>query len=364
MKKYISSLDGLRGFGIIFVVLYHSLRMKGADYTIIGFSWIFIQMFFVQSGFLITKILLQNRKLAFKEYLKRFYWNRILRIFPIYFLYIFILIGIYLSFNVSSDFLSRLPYLLTYTYNFTRFFAEFDFYPLYVHLWSLSVEEQFYLIWPFFIFFLSRQQMKVVIILLLLLCPVIRFGLGEYLTNNSNFSSVKIGEAIYGFTLSHFDSFAIGSAIALFEFKWLKRNLKKVLILFSFLFAAILFVNQYSISNGSIDLSWTSLGIPLAALENYQHVWSFSLVNVLFFLMILILIRNNYSGVFNNQLLVSMGKVVYSTYIFHFIILIAFAKIFSQLWFPFHFLICLFASCGVGLLSYHYFEKRFLRYKY
>ncbi len=364
MKKYISSLDGLRGFGIIFVVLYHLLRLKGANPTLLGFSWIFIQMFFVQSGYLITKILLQNKTLPLREYLKRFYWNRVVRIFPVYFLYLFILVGIYLAFNITPDFPSRAAYLFTYTYNFTRLFENADFHPLYVHLWSLAVEEQFYLVWPFFFYFLSSRKIKTFIISLILLCPLVRYALGEYLVSHTHFDEMRIGEAIYGFTLSHFDAFAIGGSIAIFPFNWLKARIKIVLLLFSLLGGVLLFLNQYSISGNTIDLSWTSLGIPLASLHNYQHVWSYTLVNLLFFLMIMLITENKYQGIFNWAPFVSMGKVVYGTYIFHFALLLILTRVATGLWFPLLFIISLAGAYIIGRLSYHFFEKRFLRYKY
>ena len=364
MKNYISSLDGLRGFGIIFVVLYHLLRLKGADPSLLGFSWIFIQMFFVQSGYLITKILLQSKTLPFKEYLKRFYWNRVVRIFPVYFLYLFILVGIYLAFNITPDFPSRAAYLFTYTYNFTRLFEHADFHPLYVHLWSLAVEEQFYLVWPFFLYFLSSRNIKVFIISLIVICPLVRYALGEYLVSHTSFDEMRIGEAIYGFTLSHFDAFAIGGSIAIFPFNWLKTRIKIVLLMFSLFGSVLLLLNQYSISGNTIDLGWTSLGIPLASLHNYQHVWSYTLVNVLFFLIIMLIIQTRYQGIFNWTPFVSMGKVVYGTYIFHFALLLVLTRVAGGLWFPLLFAISLAGSCGIGFLSYYFFEKRFLKYKY
>ena len=364
MKNYISALDGLRGFGIIFVVLYHLLRLKGADPSLLGFSWIFIQMFFVQSGYLITKILLQSKTLPFKEYLKRFYWNRVVRIFPVYFLYLFLLVGVYLVFTITPDFPSIAPYLFTYTYNYTRLFENADFHPLYVHLWSLAVEEQFYLVWPFFLYFLSSRNIKIFIISLIVICPLVRYALGEYLVSHTSFDEMRIGEAIYGFTLSHFDAFAIGGSIAIFPFNWLKTRIKIVLLMFSLFGSVLLLLNQYSISGNTIDLGWTSLGIPLASLHNYQHVWSYTLVNVLFFLIIMLIIQTRYQGIFNWTPFVSMGKVVYGTYIFHFALLLVLTRVAGGLWFPLLFAISLAGSCGIGFLSYNFFEKRFLKYKY
>src|SRR6187402_1197087 len=115
MQKYFNSLDGVRGCTICFVILYHYLRLYGTDPSLMGFSWIFIQMFFVQSGFLITTILLKSKDQPFGIYAREFYWRRILRIFPVYFLYIGLFIILYFFFHKPEDLPLRIPYLFTFT---------------------------------------------------------------------------------------------------------------------------------------------------------------------------------------------------------------------------------------------------------
>lgn len=363
MKRYINSLDGLRGLGILVVVLYHLLRLKGNDPSFFGFAWIAVQMFFVQSGYLITRILIHSKELSFKNYLKQFYWNRTLRIFPIYFLYLFLLTGIYFVFNIDADFPRRAIYLFTHTYNFSRFDSHIDFHPFYVHLWSLAVEEQFYLIWPLLIYFLSQNQIKIMIIVLIIICPVIRFSLGEYLLNYSTFEEIRIGEIIYGFTFSHFDAFATGGLIAVLNHDWLSKSVKLVIVPFVIGVIVILFINQKSMSAQYVTLSWTSLGLPLANLKNYQHVWSYSLVNVSFALLMFILMNKTYRGFFNWKPLVSLGKIAYSAYIFHFMILLIIVKYAPDIWFPILFFLSLLIVYLVGFTSYSLFEKKFLKYK-
>lgn len=364
MKRYISSLDGLRGFGILFVVLYHLIILQGQNATIVGFSWVFIQMFFIQSGYLITKILVNSKDQPLKIYLKKFFWNRILRIFPVYFLYLFLLMGIYLLIQSPVDFWQRAPFLFTYTYNFTRLIESIDFHPLYVHLWSLSVEEQFYLVWPFFIYFLSGRQLKFFVISMFILCPVVRYFLAEYLLQHSTLGEERVGEAVYGFTLSHFDAFAAGSAIVIFSLEDKKQFAWKTLTLVGGIAVAVLAVNHFTSPSIYEDVSWTNLGLQLANLGNLQHVWSYTLVNVLFALIILVIIQSTYRGIFHWKPFVAMGKVVYGTYIFHFLILLILSRTLGHLPVWTLYLIAMPAAYIAGHLSYTFFEKKFLRFKY
>src|ERR1700761_5218264 len=78
-NRYIPALDGIRGFGILFVLLFHYAVIADspvADHPIMTTGWVWLQMFFVQSGYLITGILLGMKHLPLKDYLKRFYWRR------------------------------------------------------------------------------------------------------------------------------------------------------------------------------------------------------------------------------------------------------------------------------------------------
>ena len=119
-----------------------------------GSAGVFI--FFVLSGFLITQIILQarveneaaNRLWAAKNFMVR----RALRIFPIYYLMIFIL---YCCF---ADIKQYLPYLLTYTLNM-EMFRQNQFLSMFAHSWTLCVEEQFYLVWPWLVLFLNKRYL-------------------------------------------------------------------------------------------------------------------------------------------------------------------------------------------------------------
>ena len=214
VRTHMPALDGVRGLAIL-VVLVHNVGYfdEPADSLLIklirvafGGGWMGVQLFFVLSGFLITGILLDSKRTA--DYFRSFYIRRTLRIFPIYYL---TLIGaffvlprmvdtgdwelhandvqvwywVYLS-NWTDPFLGPLPGLS--------------------HFWSLAVEEQFYLLWPFAVLVLSsRALMRFcgLLVVSALLTRMFMYWLGAPV------------DAIYVLTITRWDALAIGAVIAI-----------------------------------------------------------------------------------------------------------------------------------------------------
>ena len=142
-------LDGLRFFAVTMVMVAHWLQWQWSNpvLAVIPFAH-GVTLFFVLSGFLITRILLDTvEKVGAKAtsknaVLKWFYMRRVLRIFPIYYFLIFSLLLINYK-NTREIF----PWLLTYTSNIYQYLNN-TFVGDFNHFWSLAVEEQFYLFWP------------------------------------------------------------------------------------------------------------------------------------------------------------------------------------------------------------------------
>jgi peptidoglycan/LPS O-acetylase OafA/YrhL len=365
MRRYIKSLDGIRGFGIFFVLCYHFMRLSDFNWTVLGFSWIWIQMFFVQSGYLITDILLGTKDKPFAIYAGQFYWRRMLRIFPVYFAYLLVFAVAYIVFHKPEDFGDRAPFLFTFTYNYTRLIPEIDFNSIwFIHFWSLAVEEQFYLVWPFLVYFLDEKKLRFLIVAVIITIPVFRFWFTDYILAQG-FSADMAGEITYGFTLSQFDAFMIGAAIPLFKLKEKIQAPGKWALAALALVLAAGFANYWFLQQAGKDIHWSSLGISVAMIDNLQHVWSYTFINILFAFVILYLIKENYKGVFNNGILVSIGKIVYGMYIYHFAVLLAFSKIDKKIIhnFPITFAAAFVVVYAIAYLSYNYFEKRFLSLK-
>src|SRR6186997_1549382 len=157
---FIPALDGLRGIAIVLVMLHHFTYLRptsGID-ALIGnvlfFGWTGVDLFFVLSGFLITGILLDTRNS--RRYFTTFYARRTLRIFPLYYLILFIALVVLPKFPavdrvlIGQDELIDLPPQWPYWLYLTNFsIADRGWVHGWVDVgWSLAIEEQFYLVWP------------------------------------------------------------------------------------------------------------------------------------------------------------------------------------------------------------------------
>jgi len=354
--RYISSLDGIRGFGILFVLLFHYAAISDSplvDHPAMTTAWIWVQMFFVQSGYLITAILLGTTDMPLGAYLKRFYWRRAVRIFPIYFAYLGLFLVVFLLFHRPRGFGKEAPFLFSYTYNFIRLGHPGHLETAFVHFWSLAVEEQFYLVWPLLVFFLRGRRLKALLIGMVVLVPVFRLWFAHWLTLHG-FTRYEAGQDTSTFTLSQFDGFAFGAAIPVFRLNERLRRPK--------LWAAVTVAGALAIAG----INFHALGGRESHLmDNAQHVWAFSLVDFTFMMVIVHLTAPGYRGLFNARPLVRLGKIVYGLYVFHFAILLGVHRVASRVGGPLAvwFLVGLAVCWLVAHLSYQHFEKRFLAMK-
>jgi peptidoglycan/LPS O-acetylase OafA/YrhL len=192
-SRRIPQLDGLRGFAILLVLAFHYTMLLGRGHQqplyirwvkIFGFGWSGVDLFFVLSGFLIGGILLEARNSG--QYFKTFYVRRIYRIFPLYYLWLFLyftvlLAGVYLrpaQGIIDSEDLFRFPRYLFFLQNCFYDKGVFELAWL-SPMWSLAVEEQFYLIAPLLIRFLSPRTLTVVLFSTVLIAPLVRAFVGS-----------------------------------------------------------------------------------------------------------------------------------------------------------------------------------------
>ena len=161
--QYIPGMDGLRALALIFVIACHTNNyyppfpsgwLDRCVALFLGAGWISVDLFFVLSGFLITGILYASRETANR--FVNFYSRRALRIFPLYYLYLVLMLV--WTFVRHDQHLSGLDWasLFFYFYNF-RIVAVGHFAANFGHLWSLTVEEHFYMLWPLLVFNLNRR---------------------------------------------------------------------------------------------------------------------------------------------------------------------------------------------------------------
>jgi peptidoglycan/LPS O-acetylase OafA/YrhL len=226
--KRIPQLDGLRAFAVTAVFLSHVS-------TGVKLGWIGVDLFFVLSGFLITGILVQSKDHSFRAYIGGFYARRVRRILPAY---IAILIVTTLLFGVG--WLANW-YLYVGAMNFLLPFGLGP--PTIWLLWSLAVEEQFYLLWPVIVFFLSRKQIVSCAVGLLVLAPLLRFVCTGLFRNHW---------MIYALLPFRMDTLAAGSLIALTKHRWSRKNaiVGATVMLFAGL-ASIIWLAKHGLSGSS-----------------------------------------------------------------------------------------------------------------
>jgi peptidoglycan/LPS O-acetylase OafA/YrhL len=148
--RRIPELDALRGLACLVILVYH---LK--PHLVPG-GWAAVDLFFILSGFLITSIILNHANE--RHFLAHFYARRGLRIWPVYYLTVLLLVVTAPVLPRPCDF-SGLPYLLTYSQNVPRYWGGEapEFSPYLSHAWSLAVEEQFYLVWPLLVGLAGRR---------------------------------------------------------------------------------------------------------------------------------------------------------------------------------------------------------------
>jgi peptidoglycan/LPS O-acetylase OafA/YrhL len=319
--NYFKPLDGLRGIAVLLVVLFHY------DYLAVG--WIGVQIFFVISGFLITSILVNDKQLKFDFFLKRFYWRRTLRIFPLYFGYLLVLAAIFLFTQRPHLFGKDWFFLFSYTYNYWWLELPFTGTRAYSHFWSLAVEEQFYIFWPPIVYFLSRQSLRKTIIALVLLCPIIRVLSVMYAQANFPEHPAPWLYA-YSPTTSQIDALATGAGLALLQLKQSKFHLP-VFVILTIIMLGLGAMNMAPV----IAAPWHQLvsehrpmpllrvlytfGFPFDGTNNYQYIWRYTILNFWSAYLIVNLLSGNFvTRIMSNKFLVYTGKLSYGIYVFHY----------------------------------------------
>lgn len=297
----IQTLDGLRGLAALTVAIAHLPQVTN---TILGYqvkfildmsrsAYIAVDIFFILSGFLITKNLLKDKELNRFSF-KFFYIKRFLRLYPIYYLAI-LLVGIFISWD-------KLGYVATFTSNY---YFSFDLSPNAMrHTWSLAVENHFYLVWPLIVYFTSYsafvKNWKYFSLSILLLSFIL-----YYYCFSENTSNWLIEKG----TNTRFISLVLGAFIAYRETYFRNKNRTYKYLLFAIICYALVFITtlKSSIVNEYIPylipllilsaLGSTSLFIYILNLENKKNI------------------ANTF---FTNKILVYVGSISYGLYLYHY----------------------------------------------
>ena len=367
-SAHLPALDGVRGIAILWVML-HNLSLLEATrgsgplmhlfIDVIDAGWAGVTLFFALSGFLITGILLDSRNQP--GYYRNFFARRMLRIFPLYY-------GVLLVAFVLMPVLTTLPphlaadqphqvWLWTYLSNWSLPYGIAD--KTFPHFWSLAVEEQFYLLWPFLV--RSRDPKA-----------VLRLGTGlaaaSLVIRVAMLAAGASLESLYSFSVSRMDALALGGAAAAALRMpgwraWVAARASRLLAGSAAIFAAS-FVAFHALRR--LDPMTQTLGYTVLAIGCAMLMLGLAGAEV----------AGSYSGwmrLWRAAPLRMLAKYSYGMYVFHKIVGDAFGKpwmrshgdaVMRSL--PAHLLyiaLAMAASLVVAMLSYHLVEKRFLQLK-
>ena len=242
--RHMPALDGLRGLAILLVLACHA-ALAGRDSVqgtyahlidlVMGAGWVGVDLFFVLSGFLITGILLATKDSP--AYYKSFFARRLLRIFPLYYLFV---LFTYVRFH-SSFTRFDVASLLFFYYNWQAVHLGHHL-PNVNSLWSLAVEEQFYIIWPTIVLFVKRKALVRLSIAGIVMAFILRLVI---LPHATSFQSA------YYLTPTRMDALLVGALLAICRtdaplWKRMQRLAKPVAIFASlFLFAIALWTGHF-----------------------------------------------------------------------------------------------------------------------
>jgi peptidoglycan/LPS O-acetylase OafA/YrhL len=335
--NYRSDIDGLRGLAVLSVILFH--------YKVFGITggFIGVDIFFVISGFLITSNILTDIENNTWSY-ANFYTRRMLRLFPALFVTLtasFIIAVIALPPHDLTWFASTLIHSAVSTSNFLYWFELRYFGPAaertpLLHTWSLSVEEQFYLIWPalMLIFFNKRYNLTHYWFIGFLLCvSIISIGIGQYLLETNT-------NAVFYLMPFRLAEFALGALVI-----WLPIINTKYRILEEILLTIGLSLIVFSIVTYTNKIPFPGINIlpPMVGSVLVIYAGRAKLIG----------------KILNNSIMIWLGLISYSLYLIHWPILIFTELMLLRSITPIETIIMLFANLFIAHVMLHYVEQPF-----
>ena len=365
----VAALDGVRGLAILLVVVMHctffgyllpSPEPLGPDHPVVRVTllgWCGVDIFFVLSGFLITGILLRSKEQ--RHYFRDFYARRALRIFPLY--YAVIVLLLFVLDRPAATTSERVSYLLYYQNLRLATVGEVHGDIARIVTWSLAIEEQFYLVWPAIVLVASRRTLAAICALAIALSIALRFFVLAGGLDNLVGPHLRIGA--HFFTLCRMDALAAGACLALVPLPppWFGR-------LAAGLGAASLPVIAFA-SGGSLP---ETMGMQRWGL----------IAALLLAVGVLVLARGSdvVARLFTNRALRSLGKYSYCIYLTHLLVIETIAKWITapqmadaRTWISAKCsggvvlaaftLLSLGAAWLLGFASWHLYEKHFLALK-
>jgi peptidoglycan/LPS O-acetylase OafA/YrhL len=370
VRTHLPALDGLRGLAVA-IVVWHNAALTGPGFgsgAVAGLlnlaanlGWMGVQLFFVLSGFLITGILLDEK--GAPHQFRNFYMRRSLRIFPLYYAVLIF------AFMILPALGSSPAWSIVDTSREIWYWTYLDNWVVSIeggggglsHFWSLAVEEQFYLLWPFAVIMLRRRALFGMCLLLIASAPLARVLMIQY-----DFELAK--SAAYEFTIARWDALGMGALLAMIvrHRPWLERTIASApLVTCGVLGYMVLYI---------------ALNHNFAPVEHGIAAFNQSVAALMFAIVL-------FNGIFpagdrlsrwqtllQRPALRHIGKYSYAIYVFHFPIVVGFVPLWEKYFAKYHqlhpSLDTVGRVCAAGISSYllsrcswYFLEQPFLRLK-
>lgn len=315
-NERVPELDGIRGVAILLVVVWHYVALPFSPppgsvlalfWPLLALTWSGVDLFFVLSGFLIGGILIEQRESP--NYFQTFYVRRICRIMPLYYLLLLgTWIGIHAGLAQQSAawkwlFANPLPFWSYVVFGQNSFMlqdGDFGANALAV-TWSLAVEEQFYLIFPWLVRYVPKARLVHSFLAIIVLAPLCRILF-------SLFHSVPSSGAFF-FMPSHLDALGLG-ALAAYAIRsevlmgQLRKHCKALYVLFAFLVA------------GCVIMCFVNPGVNNAPMALWGHSW-LALCFVLLTILPIVHKEGPLAGILRTGWLRNLGIISYGVYLLH-----------------------------------------------
>ena len=350
--NYFPIIDGLRAIAVLSVILYHlKLNILGA--SVLPGGYLGVDIFFVISGYLITFILILEFEEKNTISIVKFYQRRIRRIIPVLILVIFFSIPFAWVFFIPKNFIDYTYSVLSSLGFFSNFYfyltgasygAENNLYKPFLHTWSLSIEEQFYIIYPIF-FLLCIKYLKKFILIIFVLLFVISLFLANYLSRDHEVFNFYLlptrgWELIFGCILAFIKN----------RYDFINKYLFKKVI-----------INEFILIFGFILILYSIIFFD----EISPHPSFFTLLPVLGTGIIIFFSTKNdiITKFLSNKYLIFVGVISYSLYLWHFPVL-AFARVIEFDYSIYNKFILLFLIFLLSIFSFYLVEKPSRNIKY
>lgn len=365
-RVHVPALDGIRGAAILLVVIFHSVLFSHVRPTtavdrlfvrVAETGWIGVDLFFVLSGFLITGILDDAK--GGRQYFRNFYARRVLRIFPLYYGFLCVLFFLLPPLAPDGYFAPLVKdqvWYWTYLTNVSVATRGWTPVPDANHFWSLAVEEQFYLIWPWVVFALSRRALMRTCLALVGASLAVRVAL--HATGSALAATVLTPARMDGLAIGAFIALATREPGGLARLRpWVRTT-----TLGSAAVLTVLFFGRHGLR--TIDPAVSTVGYTLLAL-----LFGATLVATL-----AAAPGGGLARVFAHRSLQAFGRYSYAQYVFHlpiifwihrrssfaFVPRLADSNLPGQLLFT---VLAIGLSLGAAIVSWHLYEARFLKLK-